>query len=276
MYDKLSDFVGDDVLEVDDLNKVKGKKAGPLFLDEARALKKQSKEVHTPEEIWEAFKNIDEETASTFFQMFGYGIKEIEKIGYEKFIAANGWTNKEDINSWMKDRLHLTICPSCVEDFGILETDSGLCESCKPFFHYDLVGDFDTAISDGQGSIAPIAYFVMYKSFRDLFKSSGNLTKDVEKSDFLKHIVVQRVINDIIITRMNRNQSIEKISAGTLHKLVRDYAIDRVKIVDMPGVKELSRKIFEKHYDLKTNNYNLVKISYDVAREATKFVIATD
>ena len=86
--------------------------------------------VRTKEEIdklWNIFK---EKYADEYEKFMGYGVKEIEKIGYEKFI--NFWdVSSEEEMDFKKDVIRIIPCRHCNKEFATYQLDYGLCDSYK-------------------------------------------------------------------------------------------------------------------------------------------------
>lgn len=251
---------------------------------EAEKLSKRKKlkdtgEKEDPKVIWKAFLNQDVQTLNEFAKFHGYGISDIEEIGWEKFIDAMGWTNSGQIESWRTDRLHNVICPNCKEDFGILEIQASLCDTCKDDFYYELVEDFDTVFKTQEADaelLSGTAYFVLYEDFRELFrKNTGDFKEDVDGNLFLLNLLVSKAINDFVLTRTAQNSKDARLAPkGTLIDYVSNYKVKGKYTLkkDFPGAYKIFTDESKESYDSTTNKVNVVKLSFDLAIRSTKFV----
>ena len=256
----------------------------PTFSEELEEQKKRignvdSEKEESPEKIWEAFENQDEEVLKEFKKFHGYGVEEIKDIGWEKFIKAMGWKNSSQIESWRFDRLHNVICPNCRDDFGILEIQASLCDNCKDSFYYELVEDFDTVFKTQEADaelLSGTAYFVLYEDFRNLFKKkSGDFKEDVKDNIFLLNILVSKALNDFVLTQSSKSASKSRNAPkGMLIDYISNYKIKgsyRLK-KDFPGAYKIFKEESKKVYNSETNKVNVVKLSFDIAINSTKFV----
>ena len=108
------------------------KKERKTIVKDGKKLYFRSKEDY--ENIWESFI-INE--AELFEEMMGYGIKEIKRIGVDKFIDAFDWPDPLYVNSYrVTDMFHIIKCIHCDNEFANMEQDFGLCPKCQEL--YDL------------------------------------------------------------------------------------------------------------------------------------------
>lgn len=77
--------------------------------------------------IWIRFRKCE---ANDFTKARHISLKEIRRVGIEKFIRANGWKTPQDVTKWRDDLLEVVPCPHCKQDFGVLDDSLGLCDSC--------------------------------------------------------------------------------------------------------------------------------------------------
>ena len=82
------------------------------------------------QKIWDEFLKHQDD----FKVMHGFGREEIKRIGMKKFINAEGWKDENDVVKFNTDALHIGICPSCNNEFGVSESNFCLCTKCKPSF----------------------------------------------------------------------------------------------------------------------------------------------
>lgn len=119
-------------------------------------------------EIWSYFLAVE---AKEFEDVRKLSIKNIKRIGVKKFIKANDWHTEEDVAKWRTDLYDVVPCPTCNNDFGILDITMGLCEKCRK--RYDLGGFYKllscTKTQESQGKL--VALFLSSKELRDVFRS---------------------------------------------------------------------------------------------------------
>ena len=81
--------------------------------------------------VYALWKYFLKHAAEGYCQSRGITVKEIKRIGINKFIKANDWRSSEDIDKWEEDKVFLAVCPQCHQDFGLFLDDRlGLCEKC--------------------------------------------------------------------------------------------------------------------------------------------------
>lgn len=138
--------------------------------------------VRTKEEIdklWNIFK---EKYADEYEKFMGYGVKEIEKIGYEKFI--NFWdVSSEEEMDFKKDVIRIIPCRHCNKEFATYQLDYGLCDKCKK--EYDLKKFEEMLkISDNEnpGSSYDLIASFVYLGLDEFFYKNTPFKKKVEQS----------------------------------------------------------------------------------------------
>lgn len=138
--------------------------------------------VRTKEEIdrlWNIFK---EKYADEYEKFMGYGVKEIEKIGYEKFI--NFWdVSFEEEMDFKKDVIRIIPCRHCNKEFATYQLDYGLCDKCKK--EYDLKKFEEMLkISDNEnpGSSYDLIASFVYLGLDEFFYKNTPFKKKVEQS----------------------------------------------------------------------------------------------
>ena len=138
--------------------------------------------VRTKEEIdrlWNIFK---EKYADEYEKFMGYGVKEIEKIGYEKFI--NFWdVSSEEEMDFKKDVIRIIPCRHCNKEFATYQLDYRLCDKCKK--EYDLKKFEEMLkISDNEnpGSSYDLIASFVYLGLDEFFYKNTPFKKKVEQS----------------------------------------------------------------------------------------------
>ena len=118
--------------------------------------------------IWKAFLDTEE---PEFKKAFGFGKKDIRKVGVRRFVKANGWASTEDVVKWRTDKLHVTICPSCKKDFGIMDDSLGLCDKCVNLFDLNsFYEDIKKHAKTDQDIAKSLTYFYCSPRFRDNYR----------------------------------------------------------------------------------------------------------
>lgn len=154
---------------------------------------KDQGERHSPSKIlriWEHFMRND---YRDFLQAHSnLTLKDILKIGIDKFIYTLGWNKPSDTGSWHNNKIRIGYCCHCKNQFVplIFQHNHGLCMSCRPDYsvtairnfilmqiesskryngaHYDLLMDF---------------YLIFYhdEKFRSLFRNGAQTAMEFEK-----------------------------------------------------------------------------------------------
>lgn len=92
--------------------------------------------------IWDALQKHSTE----FTQYHGYHLDDIKKISIRKFLKMEDWRGPQDVLSFKTDVMHVSICPHCLNDFGMAEDLFGLCNSCKKLFDLKQLTDLATVL----------------------------------------------------------------------------------------------------------------------------------
>lgn len=176
-------------------------------IDGIKTKKRTPKEYN---EIWDCFVN---EYSVDFENHMGYGLKEIESIGYEKFIDFVDWRTKEDIMRYRSDRIKTIPCCHCKNKFTTFQLDFGLCSDCKPLFDlkkFEEVLNSSEKHDPGSSSTIIIA-FTFFEEFRKLYQLNlsldeklsicvniDNLNGEYSKAFFINCIEKDLDINKIL------------------------------------------------------------------------------
>ena len=138
--------------------------------------------VRTKEEIdklWNIFK---EKYADEFEKFMGYGIKEIEKIGHDKFI--NFWdVSSEEEMDFKKDVIRIIPCRHCSKEFATYQLDYGLCDKCKKLYDLEKFKDMCRASDEeNPGSSYDLIAAFVYLGLNEFFYKETPFKKKVEQA----------------------------------------------------------------------------------------------
>lgn len=218
---------------------------------------------HPPSHIYKAFAKMSQEDHTLFVKSFGFFTPEINKIGFEKFVKANGWTRKEHALRWKTDMLHNIICPACKDDFGILEDSAGLCENCKPHYWYELIPEADillSAINTSDEIISSIAFFITEPTYRELFRKKVDISCDSADNEFLQLVLIAQLLNNMfarneiaVDTKKEVDEDGEEYEVKhpvfinkELHERAVQYTFKKTRIIDLPWFTPLLNSLIEK------------------------------
>ena len=152
-----------------------------LFRKKAAPAKKLTKQEY--KSIWIEFLKVNDD----FKKMYGFGKKDIKRMGQKKFIDAMGWATIHDVHKFRTDKVHIAICPNCRTEFGVYELSVGICDKCAPKFNmkrfFELVsGEADKS---AENAVAIMGLFFSDEEFRNnfLIYSSDEVIKKAFKEN---------------------------------------------------------------------------------------------
>ena len=152
--------------------------------------------------MWDELQEYSEE----FARYHGYNLDDAKKIGVRKFLKMEGWKGPEDVPKFKTDALHVSICPHCLEDFGIAEDIFGLCKKCKNEFNLKQMMDLTSLI--GQAA--------MMEYTKD--KGLSNEEKTILAEEAIKYMefAFSRFIKDATLFSRAASNPDREISDGEL------------------------------------------------------------
>lgn len=130
-----------------------------------------------------------------YFMAHDFSVEDIVRIGIDKFVVANGWTQPRDASSWRGNVVRIGVCPHCKDQFvtKIYEANHGLCRNCVPLFSSKAIQGFLTKeaqsedYQDNHASLA-VNFYLLFdhdEAFRNLFlkdrESAAEYEAEVEK-----------------------------------------------------------------------------------------------
>jgi hypothetical protein len=97
-------------------------------------------------DIWNSFL-INE--AESFKETMSYGVEDIERIGFKKFIDTNDWRKAEDTCKWKTDKANVIICRHCNNEFACLDITGrlqlyGICNECSKLYDLERIDTVST------------------------------------------------------------------------------------------------------------------------------------
>lgn len=126
--------------------------------------------------IFEAFLKTER---IDYFKAHSFTVEDIVRIGIDKFVVANGWTQPRDVKTWRNNIVRIGVCPHCKDQFATLiyEANHGLCRNCVPEYSSEAIQGFlireaqTDAYLEHHASLAVNFYmlFANDKPFRELF-----------------------------------------------------------------------------------------------------------
>jgi hypothetical protein len=135
--------------------------------------------------LWKYFL---EQELVNFSNNMGYGRKEIEAIGWKKFIDINDWMTVEDVARWKTDAIHVVPCSHCKQEFTTYEMDFGLCDNCIKLYDITALAAFCAEQEEKEQGIfsAILAVFYVDENFRGKFLKEEDPADKTEKEDAAK------------------------------------------------------------------------------------------
>lgn len=207
--------------------------------------------LRTKEEIdalWNVFK---EKHAEEFEKFMGYGIKDIEHIGYDKFI--NFWdVSSEEEMDFKKDVVKIIPCIHCKNEFTTYQLDFGLCPKCqkeyntKKFKEMCMISDE----ADPGSSEALLAAFV-YLGFKDFFWVKAPFEERVKlliEVDDLSGTMTKDFLADVIGKKAKEEKFIECCKDLKMTKVASRKLESIVNILNSGDNKENKAKRIESIY----------------------------
>jgi hypothetical protein len=240
---------------------------------------------HTAEEIFIAMKTLHNEEWDQFFKTHGYGLEEIERIGYKKFIQEMGWSNKDQITSWRTDKIHVMPCPSCRDEFGLWESHIGLCSLCSPRFFYYLVDSINALEDINRAEVESSILFLADEKFREAFRKDADDVNEAiaiasEKNDFIKLAMANNILRGIYMLSIGVAGEVESgqdlaraFPVQSIEKPIKEHLITQgIRGKDVPEVVDF---LYEKLENCKSDDdkYNIIKCSTEMAIEMIKILV---
>ncbi|MGL5717048.1 MAG: hypothetical protein ACRCX2_28790 [Paraclostridium sp.] len=152
-------------------------------------------------ELWSYFKK---RHLNEFESYMGYGLSQIERIGYKKFIDFIDWRTKRDVDKWKEDRIKTIPCRHCKSEFTTFQIDFGLCDKCKGSYDMKRFEEVCQAVED-QNPGSASAYIMMFTyidEFREMYKKvnfGASLVEDMIKIDSLSDMFTYSILRDHVI-----------------------------------------------------------------------------
>lgn len=189
--------------------------------------------------MWDELQNYAEE----FRQYHGYSLADVKKIGVRKFLKMEDWKGPEDVLKFETDLMHVSICPHCLEDFGMAEDMFGLCNKCKHEFNFKQMMDLtnivgqaamiefakDKGLSDAEKTILAeeaIKYteFAFSRFIKDatLFSRSTNPDRPISDGELLVEAVFKKDNN--LVLRTEQMDRIEDLLVSIRHVVLEQLS----------------------------------------------------
>lgn len=202
------------------------------------------------QELWDALQD----HSDAFMKYHGFSVGDIKRIGVRKFLKAEGWEKPEDVTAFMSDAMHLSICPHCMDEFGIAQDVFGLCRKCKPFFDIKQLIDISSVIGrealslfiEGK-DVSPEEKAVMLDSaiqyaefsFRTLIRSAATEKDEAAKEMGDGTLIVEAVAkkDKNLVLRTEESSRINSILISVrdlvITQLGRVYVLDPSRIIEV-------------------------------------------
>lgn len=162
--------------------------------------------------IWSTFIK---KHAQDFSKYMKYGLAEINKIGWKKFIDYMDWRTVEDILRYRTDRIKVIPCQHCGLHFTTFQIDFGLCDECKKVYDLKHFGEIcnDSDKVDVGSSSSLIIAFTYIEEFRAMYRNNLSLSERTELAatyDDFKGVYTLRLLEDIVGKEEDENTFLEK------------------------------------------------------------------
>lgn len=204
------------------------------------------------DELWRIFK---EKYAEDYEKFMGYGIKEIEKIGYDKFINFWDVSSEEEMN-FRKDTIRIIPCIHCRKEFATYQIDFGLCHKCSKDYDLEKFGSMCEAsdkINPGS-SYDLIASFV-YLGLNEFFYKKTSFDKKVEQVVVLDDLSGE-LTKDFLLSfagnKAKENKFLKKAKTLKMKQSTINRIISLERIFNSKDNKERKKERINKMYDYKT------------------------
>lgn len=164
------------------------------------------------DEVWKVF--IKDEYINDFESYIGFGIKEIEKIGRDKFLATVDWSikNVHDLQ-WRKDLVKVVICNECKNEFTTFQLDYGICDECKKQFDMERFYESLQALEkSAPGSSSNEAMmFSFFEDYRNCYRilTDEQIIETVVSSNFVSPNAILLILESIKTNKGNVLTEIE-------------------------------------------------------------------
>lgn len=197
-----------------DINKEKLEKLNQS-LKEGRSIESNSKKKpvnKNREDVWNLFN--EPKYINDFQAYTGYSLKDIERVGVDKFLDFVDWSTENVENlQWRKDAIKTLICGECSNEFTTYQLDFGLCDKCKSNFDLDR---FEKSLQilenkESGSSEQEIMLFAFFKEYRDCYRilTDEQILKTVVDSGYVSPNAIFLILECL---KQNKDDLIESIS----------------------------------------------------------------